>query len=284
MYRVTHRMVITLVCLFAVGSVFGAENTTGTQPAKAKTVAAETKTQPKQEYLPPLPPGKKWKLIWSDEFDGEKIDESKWEIFGAKGDVKRRDGFWVKDDAYLDGKGHLILRTKKDGDRFTCGAVRTKGKFEHAFGYWVARCKFPTQAGHWPAFWLMCPGVSKVGDNGADGTEIDIMEKPWLEDRITINLHWDGYGKDHKTYGSKFEIPGVSQGFHTFGLSWTRTEYVFDVDGNVKWATSPPGGTSQVPEYAKFTEEIGTWAGDIRKANLPDYFEVDYVRVYDIAE
>jgi hypothetical protein len=26
--------------------------------------------------------GKKWKLMWSDEFDGIKIGESKWEILG----------------------------------------------------------------------------------------------------------------------------------------------------------------------------------------------------------
>ena len=82
-------------------------------------VAAQT-----NEWLPPAPEGRHWRLAWSDEFDGVQIDESKWEILG---DWKRRDGFWVKDDSYLDGKGNLILRTKKDGDRYTCGAVRTRG-------------------------------------------------------------------------------------------------------------------------------------------------------------
>ena len=41
------------------------------------------------------------------------------------------------------------------------------------------------------------------------------------------------------------------------------------------------GGVSQVPEYIKLTEEIGTWGGEIQKASLPDYCEVDYVRVYE---
>jgi hypothetical protein len=31
----------------------------------------------------------------------------------------------------------------------------------------------------------------------------------------------------------------------------------------------------------KLTEEIGNWAGEIKKAALPDYFQVDYVRVYE---
>ncbi|MGB2807108.1 MAG: hypothetical protein WBC22_05185, partial [Sedimentisphaerales bacterium] len=35
-----------------------------------------------EEYMPPVPQGKKWKLAWSDEFNGTKVDESKWEILG----------------------------------------------------------------------------------------------------------------------------------------------------------------------------------------------------------
>lgn len=240
--------------------------------------AGTNQVEKTDEFLPPISEGKHWVLAWSDEFDGAKLDESKWEIMG---DSKRRDGYWVKEDSYLDGKGNLILRTKKDGERFTSGSVRTLGKFEHAFGYWVCRCKFPTQEGHWPAFWLMAGGVSTVGDDGRDGTEIDIMEKPWREDKITQNLHWDGYGKAHKSAGTgEIKIPGVSQGFHTFGLYWTPEQYVFYVDGKETWRTSA-GGVSQVPEYAKLTEEIGNWGGDIKKASLPDYFVVDYVRVYD---
>ena len=34
----------------------------------------------------------------------------------------------------------------------------------------------------------------------------------------------------------------------------------------------------------KLTEEIGKWGGDISKAELPDFFEVDYVRVYELSE
>ncbi|MBP8910337.1 MAG: alpha-L-fucosidase [Phycisphaerae bacterium] len=230
-----------------------------------------------KEFLPQPSDGKVWKLVWSDEFEGSQVDASKWDVMG---DWKRRDGFWVKEDSYLDGQGNLILRTKQHGDRYTCGAVRTRGKFEHRYGYWVCRCKFPQEQGHWPAFWLHCDSVNQIGDAGRDGTEIDIMEKPWREDRLTQNLHWDGYGKEHRSDGVKFDFPGVSEGFHTFGLHWTPEEYVFYVDGKETWRTRA-GGVSQVPQYIKLTEEIGEWGGDIRKANLPDYFVVDYVRVYD---
>ncbi len=234
-------------------------------------------SQTNKEFLPPAPTGKQWSLVWHDEFDGPKLDETKWNRLG---DWKRRDGYWVKEDAYLNGEGSLILRTRKDGDRYTCGAVNTAGKFEHAFGYYVARCKMPKQEGHWSAFWLMGRGVYKVGDEGRDGTEIDIIEMPWRDGRLTSNMHWDGYGKAHKSTGTNFSRPGVREGWHTFGLLWLPKEYVFYVDGQETWRTSA-GGVSQVPEYIKLTEEIGTWGGDIKKASLPDYFEVDYVRVYE---
>jgi beta-glucanase (GH16 family) len=233
--------------------------------------------QTRTDYLPPLPAHERWQLVWADEFNGAQLDPAQWEILG---DSKRRDGFWIKSDSYLDGQGHLVLRTQKDGDRYTCGAIRTRGRFEHKYGYWVARCKLPTQPGHWPAFWLMCDGVSKIGNEGRDGTEIDIVEVPWRNGQITMNLHWDGYGKDHKSAGTKVTRTEITEGFHTFSLLWTPQEYVFYTDGIETWR-SAAGGVSQVPEFIKLTEEIGTWGGDIKKAVLPDYFEVDYVRVYD---
>lgn len=236
------------------------------------------KAQTPKDALPALPAGQEWKIVWQDEFEGPKLDETKWNRLG---DWKRRDGYWIKDDAYLDGKGSLILRTRKDGDRFTCGAVNTRGKFERAFGYFVARCKMPNQPGHWPAFWMMGSGVGKVGDGGRDGTEIDIVEIPWRDGKVTMNLHWDGYGKDHKSAGTNMTIQALKEGFHTYGLHWTPQEYVFYVDGREVWR-SAAGGVCQVPLFLKLTEEIGKWGGDISKATLPDYCEVDYVRVYEV--
>jgi beta-glucanase (GH16 family) len=229
-----------------------------------------------KEFLPPLPEGKTWKLVWQDEFEGSQLDETKWNRLG---DSKGQDGWWVKEDAYLSGHGTLLLRTKKDGDRYTCGAVNTRNKFEPTFGFFVAQCKMPKQPGHWPAFWMMSDGVNTVGNDGRDGTEIDIMEMPWRNGKVTFNLHWDGYGKDHKTAGTNTTITPILEGFHDFALLWTPEEYTFFVDGQIVWRTKA-GGVSQAPEFLKLTEEIGRWGGDITKATLPDYFEVDYVRVY----
>ena len=75
--------------------------------------------------------------------------------------------------------------------------------------------------------------------------------------------------------------PFLCKCFHDYGLLWMPEEYVFYVDGREIWRTQA-GGVSQVPEYLKLTDEIGAWGGDIKKADLPDYFEVDYVRVFEL--
>ena len=232
-----------------------------------------------RDDLPSAPQGKTWNLVWHDEFDGTTLDTTKWDI----PEYKRRDGYWSHKAISLDGKGHLVMSVLKEEGSFLDGCVRTKGKFQHSFGYYVARIQLQKQQGHWSAFWIMGNGVGKVGSGGRDGTEIDIMEKPWLDERINYALHWDGYGKDHKSKGKVIKVPGVMDGWHTFGLWWKPDEYAFYVDGKEMWHTNP-GGVCQVPEYIKLSDEIGSWAGDIKKPKLPDAFLVDYVRVYDLVE
>ncbi|HPD13506.1 MAG TPA: glycoside hydrolase family 16 protein [Planctomycetota bacterium] len=233
------------------------------------------------DALPPAPEGQTWKLVWHDEFEGDKVDESKWEVT----DCPRRAGRWSPKAVALDGKGSLVIRTLKEGDTYLDGCVRTRGKFEHAFGYYVARIRLQRQQGHWSAFWMFGSGVTTVGNEGMDGTEIDIMEKPWLDDRVQHTLHWDGYGKDHKSKGHVSRNPGIMEGWHTYGLLWTPDEYVFYVDGQETWRTNA-GGVCQVPLYLKLSDEVELkgWAGELAKAKLPDEFLTDYVRVYDLVD
>jgi len=216
-------------------------------------------------------------LVWSDEFDGKELDLSKW-IYRGLG--KRKDAVNVKEAVTLDGQGRLVITTSKAGDEWHTGMIATQGKFERAFGYWECRVKLQTQPGHWSAFWLQSPKLGqKVGDTAASGTEIDIFE--YLRNRgnkIQHTLHWDGYGKDHKSAAQVAEAPGLTEGWHTVGLEWTEKEYVFYVDGRETWRTDK--GVSQTPEYIILSNEVGKWAGDISKAALPDSAMYDYVRVY----
>ena len=216
-------------------------------------------------------------LVWHDEFDGASLDPSKWRHRGLG---RRRDAVNVKDAVRLDGKGHLVITTRRVGDRYETGMIGTQGTFERAFGYWECRVRLQKAVGHWSAFWLQSPRFGrKVGDVEASGTEIDIFE--YLRKRgdvVQHTLHWDGYGKHHQSAGKKVEVPGFGDGWHTIGLEWTRDAYVFYVDGKETWRTT--SGVSHTPENIIQSLEVGKWAGDIADADLPDSVLFDYVRVY----
>ncbi|MEK6795146.1 MAG: family 16 glycosylhydrolase [Spirochaetota bacterium] len=73
------------------------------------------------------------------------------------------------------------------------------------------------------------------------------------------------------------------EGFHTYSVWWTPTEYIFYTDNVETWRTNA-GGICQVPLYIILSDEVmkNGWCGDIEKAVLPDTMFIDYVRVYDL--
>ena len=229
--------------------------------------------------LPPLPAGQQWRMVWNDEFDGKELDPAKWNI---QGDHVRKGGMWLKKCSLPDGRGNLqLLATREADGSYGTGAVNTKGKFEHKHGLWVARMQMPKQPGFWSAFWLMGNTVGKVGDEGMDGTEIDVIEYPKRSGELNMAVHWDGYGKDHQVRGTRHFDKSFTEGFHTYAVHWNEKEYVFYYDGKEVWRTSE-GMISRVPQYIILSNEVGSWAGDIKEAKLPDQCLVDYVRVYDL--
>jgi beta-glucanase (GH16 family) len=224
---------------------------------------------------PAIPTG--YHLVWSDEFDGTALDAHKWD-YRQLG--PRRDGVNVTESVSLDGQGHLVLTTRRNGDIYETAMIGTQGLFETTFGYFECRAKLQTQVGHWSAFWIQSPTMGEgIGDPAASGVEIDVLEYLCrTENVVHHNLHWDGYGEHHKSVGGKVAVPGLSEGWHTFGVLWTEMEYVFYVDGKETWRTDK--AISKRPQYLILSLEVGKWAGDISEAALPDHLTVDYVRVY----
>lgn len=222
-------------------------------------------------------PVKGYELLWAEEFNGAILDMKKWDYRGLG---PRRDAVNVKDTVTLDRKDHLVLATKKQGDTYHTAMIGTQGKFETTFGYFECRVQLQKQVGHWSAFWLQSPTIGKkIGNTGESGTEIDIFEYLKREgDAVHHTLHWDGYKKNHKIAKKQPTVPGLSKGWHRFGLLWTEKEYVFYVDGKETWRTNK--AISKRSEYLILSLEVGNWAGNISEATLPDDLLVDYVRVY----
>ena len=219
----------------------------------------------------------KMKLAWNDEFDGTKVDESKWNY---QYDGKPRDmGIVSRKAVALDGKGNLVLKVLKENNTYYMAHIATDKSFLPTYGYFECRAKMNRTLGPHVAFWLQSPTVQQVGDPGENGTEIDIFEYHRKNpDIVWFNLHWDGYGSTHKTTGYKYRYPSVKEGFHTFGLKWTPTKYVFYVDGKMIWSTNQ--AISNRSEYIVLSTEVQGWGGDPSLGTFPDSVVFDYVRYY----
>ena len=262
-----------------------------------------------------LPEGKNWKLIWNDEFDGISLDTTKWGYRLHL--IQRRHETWTNDAAELDGEGNLLLKVyEKDGkyyssqlqtgrnyldrpgDPFPDGkqkfvwpvAKMEPAKFIHKYGYYEIRCKLPKQQGWWAAFWLQSPTIGCSLDPTKAGVEIDIMENFTRDGTIFHKIFWNGYGADRKSKSSgPVKIPELKDdNFHTFGLFWNKRGYIFYVDG--KETLMMDGPVSDVEQFVMITTEcMGYREGDdacepLKNAKMPDYFVVDYVRVFDEVE
>lgn len=271
-----------------------------------------------------LPAGKKWKLVWSDEFDGDTLDETKWNFrthfWGFKSPTWTNEGIEVSDST-------LKINLVRKGDDFYSAHLQTGGltfdmprdetskvfwpfgkkkefKFLHKYGYYECRCKLPKNAGWHAAFWLQAPGIGSHPDPAVAGVECDIMEN-YLQHThgdIVCGCGWGGYGAESKWCGH-YQYPFVEteDGWHTYGVDWSPEGYVFYADGKMVGAQmAPECAVSNVEQFILISTECHGYnrifraageAGEatvqsqpvpeLFNAELPDCFEVDYVRVFD---
>ena len=123
------------------------------------------------------------------------------------------------------------------------------------------------------------------------------------KDRVTHVLHGDGYGEYAVSVNSEYyKVKDMYSEYHTYGVMWTETEYVFYIDGIETWRTDMTidgvkYGVSEQEEYILLTVEVGgtvsedgsvaypgenSWCGDPMKNDTDKNYDfiVDYVRYY----
>ena len=103
----------------------------------------------------------------------------------------------------------------------------------------------------------------------------------WGPYRYNIALHFDDYGKDHKSVGSACNyVQADKDGFITPGLLWTPGSAVFYCNGKELWRWDDPR-VSCVPSHFIFEVTTGGWDNDpVDDSQLPADYVVDYVRVW----
>ena len=232
------------------------------------------------------PPG--YKLIWSDEFNGNSIDRSKWGFeYGGEGWGNNELQHYTDrgDNAYV-YDGVLHIRAKKEyynGNYYTSARMVTKGKFDFKYGYVEASIALPRGNGIWPAFWMLGNNIDSVGWPSCG--EIDILEAVNKENKIYSTCHWNANG-GHAQYGKNSEYFDITQ-FHVYQLWWDSEHIKAGVDGKVFYdilIKDGTGGTSSLHNrfYLLLNVAVGgSWPGyNIDDNQFPNEMKVDYIRVY----
>ncbi len=144
------------------------------------TVAAPPAVLPDWLGKRPPVPGD-WGKTFDEEFDGPKIDQTKWNIYGPN--YWDRASHWTKDNLILEGGMAKFRFEKKRGfhndnsdpkvdpqnlsgqkqSDYACGYLDTYGKWVQRYGYFEARVKLPRAPGLWPTFWMIPDRGAAVG-------------------------------------------------------------------------------------------------------------------------
>jgi len=245
-----------------------------------------------------------YNLLWSDEFDGDVLDETIW-------NYEPHEPGWTNnelqeyttstDNVFVrDGKVVLkAIKTEKDGsDYYTSGKITSQNKKDFTYGKVVVSAKVPEGQGLWPAIWMMPQDESYYGQWPKCG-EIDIMEVLGNDTKTSYStIH---YGEPHAEQQGIYKIDNIlesgtfSSDFHEYSVEWEPGEMRFYTDNRLvltvnDWFTAVDG-EDEKPYPAPFNQPFfvqmnlavgGNWPGNPDETTDFDNaeFEIDYVRVY----
>ena len=245
-----------------------------------------------------------WEMLWSDEFDGEDLDLSKWNRLSWRpGWVNNElQAYTERDTNIFLESGFLVLQglidpgfsgTDYNGNDYnadyTSGRVNTDGKFSTTYGRFDIRAKLPKGKGSWPAIWMLGESINSIG--WPDCGEIDIMEHVgYDEGMIHGSIHTEEYNHMYNTQrsGSKY-IENVTSTFHVYSLEWSPfyLRYLIDDEPFFFVYNDSKGDNSKWPfddpHYIILNLAIGgDWGGvqGISTSDFPMRMMVDYVRVF----
>ncbi|QMV43843.1 carbohydrate binding domain-containing protein [Cohnella cholangitidis] len=249
-----------------------------------------------------------WTLAWSDEFDGNTIDPTKWTFDTTNGASVNIPGWGNNELQYYTSRpdnvkvenGKLVITAKKEeyeGFHYTSARIKTKGLFKEKYGKYEIRAKTPAGKGYWPAIWML-PEDNAYGTWAASG-EIDIMEtwgsKP---DTIAGTLHYGQPAPGNTSSGKEYKfVNSTTQQYHTYAIEWEPNEIRWYVDGHLystqnDWysrsANQPDVNSYPAPFDQPFHLIMnvavgGNFDGDPTPDTVfPQAMEIDYVRYYKL--
>ena len=258
-----------------------------------------------------LPDGYDFELVWSDEFDGNALDTSKWDyrlcMMGKRHPAWTDKGVKIENGcavfSIFEENGEIVSSQLQTGYNFMDQPVEKttfgrdhlqwqigklhENKFTHKFGYYECYCKLQQLPGWWSAFWIQSPIIGASLDPRLTGSEVDVMESFDPGVVKAHNVFTGGYGLDMQ----RRKVGGMTldkEQFHYFGVLWLPDKYVFFVDGVEDGVIAE--NVSGIEEFLLISTETRGYRHEDHRptaeakatAKVGDRFLVDHVRVFDI--
>ncbi|WNM18083.1 glycoside hydrolase family 16 protein [Flavobacterium capsici] len=232
----------------------------------------------------------KLKLVWEENFNGDKLDEKVWNFELGNG-CPNNCGWGNNESQIYTNKNHflkdgnLVIQIKKENDIYTSTRITTANKKEFKYGRIEARAKIPTGKGIWPAFWMLGSNIKTVGWPKCG--EIDILEYVGREPQMVYtSLHTEN-SHGNTINSKKTKIPNIENGFHLYAIDWNKDKIDFFVDNVLVYTFQPNDKTEDVypfnqPFYFIVNVAVGGNFGglEIDDSIFPQEYLIDYIKVY----
>ena len=177
-------------------------------------------------------------------FTGRKLDASVWDTCypwlsqtGCKNFGNHEESEWYLPSQVQVSGGLLHLVAKREvtegtssaggaPEEFDCrsGMITSYPGFRFKYGYIQIMAWIPSSPGLWPALWLDPANFSWP-------PEMDMVES-WGDDVFAGSFfHFGSHGRGKNGGRKVYSPPSLVAGWHTFALSWTKTQMTWLVDG-----------------------------------------------------
>ncbi|MBR9825294.1 MAG: glycoside hydrolase family 16 protein [Alphaproteobacteria bacterium] len=226
-----------------------------------------------------------WRLAWSDEFDAEQIDFTRWnrEVDCWGGGNEERQCYTPFDQNSRLEEGCLVIEAhlgeaegpawpehlrddlteeqlaETNRQPFTSARLNTRNKGDWRYGRIEVRARLPEGQGTWPAIWML--PTDEVYGGWALSGEIDILEAVNLgeecrecdgriENRMFGTLHFGGAWPENVYQNRNTTLPmepGEEQDFHVFAIEWTEGEVEWFLDGESYGSLTPRNWRTDSP-------------------------------------
>ncbi len=233
----------------------------------------------------------KWNLTFEDDFNGTKLDNSKWITGYFWGKALLNDTYVQANEKQFFTDSNIELRdscariiTKSQSCKgkvwnpamgfapqkfdFTSGLISTGQSFRQQYGRFEAKIKYSHTAPVNHTFWLLAEKITP---------QVNILKTPDNEkNKIEAGNFWtNGNGLSQKV--EKLKIPGSSEQFYIYTLEWSKNKMEWKING-----VTVHTQTENIPQTPMYVSLSSHLLDEPKAENLPISMDIDWVRCYQL--